>query len=118
MPRVKRSVHAKKKRRKILKHAKGYVGARSRLYRVATEAVERAWCYAYAHRRRRKRDMRRLWIARINAGARLNGLTYSRLIDGLTKAGVRINRKVLAQMAVNDPEGFAQITSIAKASLS
>ncbi len=118
MPRVKRSVHAKKKRRKVLKSAKGYVGARRRLYRTATEAVERGWCYAYAHRKRKKRDMRRLWIARINAGARLNGLTYSRLMDGLTKAGVRINRKMLAHMAVNDPDGFSQITSIAKASLS
>ena len=117
MPRVKRSIHAKKKRRKILKHAKGYVGARRRLYRTATEAVERAWCYAYAHRKRKKRDMRRLWIARINAGARLNGLTYSSLIGGLNKAGVRINRKILAHMAVADPEGFAQITSIARASL-
>src|SRR5512136_3402066 len=104
MPRVKRSVTAKKKRRKILKMAKGYFGARGRLLRTATEAVERAMKYAYHDRRVRKRDFRKLWIARINAAARSYDITYSRLIDGMNKAHVVINRKVLADLAVHDPQ--------------
>jgi len=113
MPRVKRSISAKKKRRKILKLAKGYFGARSRLYRTATEAVDRAMKYAYRDRRTRKRDFRRLWIIRINAAARINNVTYSRLINGMKKAGVEIDRKILADLAVNDPPGFSKVVGIA-----
>jgi len=113
MSRVKRSISARKKRRKILKLAKGYFGARSRLYRTATEAVERSMKYAYRDRRARKRDFRRLWIARINAAARLNNVSYSRLIDGMKKTGVEIDRKILADLAVNDPRGFSKVVSIA-----
>jgi len=118
MPRVKRSVHAKKKRRKILKLAKGYFGARSRLLRTATEAVDRSMKYAYRDRRVRKRDFRRLWIARINAAARMHSITYSRLIDGMKKAGVEINRKILADIAVHDPNAFSEIVNVAKGTLS
>jgi len=114
MPRVKRSITAKKKRRKILKMAKGYFGARSRLLKTATEAVERAMKYAYRDRRARKRDFRKLWIARINAAARIHEITYSRLIDGMKKAGVEIDRKTLAELAIHDPGGFSEIVSIAK----
>ncbi len=114
MPRVKRAITAKKKRRKILKMAKGFFGARSRLLRTATEAVDRAMKYAYRDRRVRKRDFRKLWIARINAAARLNGISYSRLIDGIKKAHVTIDRKMLADLAVHDPRGFSQIVSLAK----
>jgi large subunit ribosomal protein L20 len=117
MPRVKRSVHAKKKRRKVLKLAKGYFGARSRLLKTAMEAVDRAMKYAYRDRRVRKRDFRKLWIARINAAARTNEITYSRLIDGMKKAGVEINRKVLADIAIQDPQAFSTIVSIAKGNL-
>jgi len=113
MPRVKRSISAKKKRRNILKLAKGYFGARSRLYRTATEAVDRAMKYAYRDRRTRKRDFRRLWIIRINAAARINNVTYSRLIDGMKKTGVEIDRKILADLAVNDPLGFSKVVSVA-----
>jgi large subunit ribosomal protein L20 len=101
MPRVKRAITAKKKRRKILKMAKGFFGARSRLLRTATEAVDRSLKYAYRDRRVRKRDFRKLWIARINAAARLNGMSYSRLIDGIKKAHVAIDRKMLADLAVH-----------------
>jgi large subunit ribosomal protein L20 len=114
MPRVKRAITAKKKRRKILKMAKGFFGARSRLLRTATEAVDRAMKYAYRDRRVRKRDFRKLWIARINAAARLNGISYSRLIDGIKKAHVDIDRKMLADLAIHDPGGFSQIVLIAK----
>lgn len=114
MSRVKRSIHAKKKRRKILKLAKGYFGARSRLYRTATEAVERAMKYAYRDRKVRKRDFRKLWIARINAAARINGISYSKFIDGMKKAGMDMDRKILADIAVHDPEAFSKIVSIAK----
>jgi len=114
MSRVKRSIHAKKKRRAVLKLAKGYFGARSRLYRTATEAVERAMKYSYRDRRVRKRDFRKLWIARINAAARMNGITYSRLISGIKNAGVDLDRKILAELAVNDPGAFAKIVGIAK----
>jgi large subunit ribosomal protein L20 len=117
MPRVKRSITAKKKRRKILKMAKGYFGARSRLLKTATEAVERAMKYAYRDRRARKRDFRKLWIARINAAARFHEISYSRLIDGMKKAGVEIDRKTLAELAVHDPSGFCEIVNIAKGKL-
>lgn len=113
MPRIKRSITARKKRRKILKLAKGYFGARRRLYTVATEAVDRALKFAFRDRRARKRDFRKLWIARINAAARLNHVTYSRLMDGMKKAGMKIDRKVLADIAVNDAGGFARIVAAA-----
>ena len=114
MARVKRGVSAIKKRRKILKLAKGYFGQKSTNYRVAREAVMKSLSYSYKGRRLRKRDFRRLWITRINAAARLNGLSYSRMMDGLKKAGVEINRKMLAEMAVNDAAAFTQLTEIAK----
>jgi len=114
MARIKRGVTARKKRRKILKMAKGFFGARSRLLRTATEAVNKALSYAYRDRRGRKREFRRLWIARINAAARLNNITYSRLIDGMKKADIVLDRKILADMAVNDPQGFAKVVSLAK----
>ncbi|MCD6152809.1 MAG: 50S ribosomal protein L20 [Syntrophobacterales bacterium] len=114
MARVKRSMHARKKRRKILKLAKGYFGARSRLYRTATEAVDRAMKYAYRDRKVRKRDFRKLWIARINAATRMNGMSYSKFMAGISKAKVGLNRKILADLAVNDPDGFLKIVNIAK----
>ncbi len=114
MSRVKRGVTARKKRRKILKMAKGFFGARSRLIRTATEAVNKAMKYAFRDRRARKREFRQLWIARINAAARLNNISYSRLVDGMNKAGIELDRKILAELAVNDPQGFARIVSMAK----
>ena len=114
MSRVKRGVTARKRRRKILKLAKGFFGARSRLIRTATEAVNKAMKYAYRDRRVRKREFRQLWIARINAAARLNNISYSRLVDGMNKAGIELDRKILAELAVNDPQGFAQVVSMAK----
>ena len=114
MPRVKRSVAARKGRRRILKKAKGYYGARSKLYRVAREAVERAGVYAYKGRKQRKRQFRSLWIARINAGAREHGLSYSRMINGLKRAGVEVDRKILAQLAIEDPKGFGELAELAK----
>ena len=114
MPRVKRSIHAKKKRRGILKLAKGYFGARSRLYRTATEAVERAMKYSYRDRKVRKRNFRKLWIARINAAARMNGISYSRFINGIKTAGVALDRKILADLAVHDPGVFSRIAGMAK----
>lgn len=113
MSRVKRGVNARKKRRKILKLAKGFFGARSRLIRTATEAVNKAMKYAYRDRRARKREFRQLWIARINAAARLNNITYSRLIDGMKKSGIELDRKILAELAVNDPQVFAQVVMAA-----
>ncbi|MGI6193512.1 MAG: 50S ribosomal protein L20 [Christensenellales bacterium] len=114
MARIKRGVNAVKKRRKILKLAKGYYGAKSKQYRAATEAVMKSLKYAYVGRRLKKRDFRSLWITRINAGARLNGISYSRMMDGLKKAGVAIDRKVLADLAVNDAAAFAQLCEVAK----
>ena len=114
MPRVKRAIHAHKKRRKVMKAAKGMRGSRSTLYRIATEAVDRAMAYAYRDRKVRKREFRSLWITRINAAARLNDISYSRLIAGLTKAQVSIDRKNLAELAVRDPQGFTRLTAIAK----
>jgi large subunit ribosomal protein L20 len=117
MSRVKRSITAKKKRRKILKLAKGFFGARSRLLKTATEAVDRSMKYAYRDRRVRKRDFRKLWIARINAAARDCDIPYSRLIYGMHRASVEIDRKVLADLAVHDPQGFAAVVNIAKGEL-
>jgi len=117
MPRVKRGVTAHARHKKVLKKAKGYYGARSKIYRVAKQAVIKAGQYAYRDRRQRKRQFRQLWIARINAAARENGLSYSRLINGLKKAGVEIDRKVLADIAVFDKPGFAAIAEKAKACL-
>jgi large subunit ribosomal protein L20 len=115
MPRVKRGFKARQRRNKVLKLAKGYRGARSKLFRSATEAVDRALNYAFRDRRVKKRDFRALWITRINAAARINGLSYSKLIHGLKTASVEIDRKVLADLAVSDPRGFAEIASLAKA---
>lgn len=114
MPRVKRSLTAHKKRRKILKAAKGFLLSRSRLLRTATEAVDHAMAYAYRDRKVRKREFRRLWIARINAAARMNDISYSRLIDGMHKAGVEIDRKMLSEIAIADPRGFSEIVTLAK----
>jgi len=115
MPRVKRGFKARHRRNKVLKLAKGYRGARSKLFRSATEAVDRALNYAFRDRRVKKRDFRSLWITRINAAARLNGLSYSKLIHGLKLAKVEIDRKVMADLAVSDPKGFAAIAAAAKA---
>lgn len=117
MPRVKRGVTAKARHKKVLKKAKGYYGARSRVYRVAKQAVIKAAQYAYRDRRQRKRQFRALWIQRINAAARINGLSYSRLINGLSKANVDIDRKVLADIAVNDAKAFAVLAEKAKSAL-
>ena len=115
--RIKRGVNAIKKRRKILKLAKGYFGAKSKLYRVARQAVMKSLSYAYVGRKAKKRDFRRLWIARINAGCRANGMSYSTFMHGLKLAEVNLNRKVLADMAINDPAGFTALTETAKAQL-
>lgn len=114
MPRVKRGFKARQRRNKVLKLAKGYRGARSKLFRSATEAVDRALNYAFRDRRVKKRDFRALWIIRINAAARINGITYSKLIHGLKLAKIEIDRKVLADLAVSDPAGFAHIAGAAK----
>jgi large subunit ribosomal protein L20 len=118
MPRVKRGVTARARHKKILKQAKGYYGARSRVYRVAKQAVIKAGQYAYRDRRQKKRQFRALWIVRINAAARQCGLSYSRLINGLSNANVAIDRKVLADIAVRDLDAFAEIAKIAKANVS
>ncbi|MTI13768.1 50S ribosomal protein L20 [Sansalvadorimonas verongulae] len=117
MARVKRGVVARRRHKKILKQAKGYYGARSRVFRVAKQAVTKAGQYAYRDRRQRKRQFRALWIARINAGARMNGMSYSRLIAGLKKANVEIDRKVMADLAVHEKATFAAIVAQAKAAL-
>ncbi|WP_336368009.1 50S ribosomal protein L20 [Marinobacter sp. C2H3] len=117
MARVKRGVVARRRHKKIMKQAKGYYGARSRVFRVAKQAVIKAGQYAYRDRRNRKRAFRALWISRINAGARANGLSYSRLIAGLKKANVEIDRKVLADLAMNEQQAFAAVVEKAKASL-
>ncbi len=113
--RIKRAVNGVKKRIKLMKLAKGYFGCKSKNYRIAREAVMKSLNYAYIGRKHRKRDMRSLWITRINAGARLNGLSYSRLMNGLKVAGIGLNRKVLADLAVNDEKAFAQLCEKAKA---
>jgi len=115
MPRVKRGFKARHRRNKILKLAKGYRGARSKLFRSATEAVDRALNYAFRDRRVKKRDFRSLWITRINAASRINGLSYSKLIHGLKLAKVEIDRKVMADLTVSDPKGFTAIAAMAKA---
>jgi len=117
MARVKNSVHAKKKRREVLEKAKGYYGSRSRRYRVAKEQLLHSGRYAYNDRRDKKGQFRRLWIARIGAGARQNGLSYSQLIHGLSKAGVELDRKILADLAVRDPAAFAKVVRSAKDAL-
>ena len=114
MARIKRAVTAHKKRRKVFKLAKGYFGAKSKQYRTASEQVRRSLRYAYTGRKLRKREFRSLWITRINAAAHLNGMNYSTLINGLKKQGVEVNRKMLADLAVNDAEAFAQLAEMAK----
>jgi large subunit ribosomal protein L20 len=117
MPRVKRGFKSRRRHKKILKLAKGYQGGRSRLFRSAIETVDRALKYAYQARRTRKRDFRRLWITRISAGVRLYNLSYSQFMNGLKKAKVLLDRKVLADMAVSDPQGFSKIVELAKMNL-
>ena len=115
MARIKRAVNALKKRRKVMKLAKGYWGAKSKQYRAASEQVARSLRYAFEGRKLRKRDFRSLWITRLNAAARLNGMSYSTFINGLKKHNVTVNRKMLADLAVNDPAAFAKLVEIAKA---
>jgi large subunit ribosomal protein L20 len=117
MPRIKRGVTARARHKKVLKEAKGYYGARRKVFRVAKQAVIKAGQYAYRDRRQKKRQFRALWIARINAGARANGISYSRMIDGLKKAGVEIDRKMLADLAIFDKPAFTALAEKAKASL-
>ncbi len=114
MPRVTRGFKARRRRNRVLKIAKGFRGGRSRLYKTATEAVDRALVYAYRDRRTKKRDFRRLWIARINAGARMNEMSYSQLMGGLKKANVDLDRKVLANLAILDADAFTRVVQIAK----
>ena len=117
MARVKRAVNAVKKRRKIFKLSKGFFGAKSKQYRAASEQVRRSLRYAYVGRKLKKRDFRRLWIARVNAGARANGISYSKLINGLKKAEIDINRKMLSELAISNPEAFTALCEKAKAAL-
>ncbi len=114
MARVKRAVNARKKHKKILKLAKGYYGAKSKQFKVANQAVMKSLSYAYVGRKLRKREFRRLWITRINAAARINGLSYNKFINALKTANIEVNRKMLADMAVNDPNGFAQLVEMVK----
>ncbi len=114
MPRVKRGVTSKRRHNRILRQAKGYYGGRSNLVKTAREAVERGWKYAYRDRKQRKRVFRALWIARINAAAREHGLSYSRFMEGLKRADVEIDRKLLAQLAVSDPKAFSDLAALAK----
>ena len=117
MARVKKAMNAKKKHKKVLKLAKGFYGTSSKQFRPANEAVMRSMSYAYTGRRLKKRDFRKLWITRINAAARTNGLSYSKFINGLKKADIQVDRKILADMAVNDADGFTQLVDIAKENL-
>ncbi|RJP21996.1 MAG: 50S ribosomal protein L20 [Candidatus Abyssobacteria bacterium SURF_5] len=117
MPRARNNPASRNRRRKVLKSASGYYGGKSRMFRTANEAVIRSLRFAYRDRKARKRDFRKLWITRINAAARLNGLSYNRLIDGLSKASVDVDRKMLAELAVNDRQVFSQLVEIAKAHL-
>src|ERR687886_1815584 len=117
MPRVKRAVHARKKRRKVLEQAKGYWGLKKSSYRYAKEQVDHSLVYAYRDRKNRKRTFRRLWIVRINAAARANGLSYNQFVAGCRKAGVQLDRKVLADLAVSDPDAFAAVAEQAKTAL-
>ena len=109
MPRVRRGFKARRRRKRVLRHAKGYYGARRKSYHVAVEQVHNAWDDAYKHRRTKKREFRRLWIARINAAARANGSSYSRLIAGLKRSGIALDRKILAELALSDPGGFKAV---------
>ena len=115
MPRAKKGFKARRRRNRLLKHAEGFHSARSRLFAYAKEVVMKSWVYAYAHRKLRKRDFRRLWIARINAGARLNGTTYSRLMHSLKTANIGLDRKILADLAVRDAATFGEIVKAASA---
>ena len=115
MPRVKRGTVARKRHKKTLKLAKGYYGARSKLFRPANQQVMKSLSYSYAHRKKKKGDFRKLWIARINAAARMNGLSYNTFISGLKKAGVEVNRKMLADLAVNDAQAFTELVDLVKA---
>jgi large subunit ribosomal protein L20 len=117
MPRAKRGFKARRRRNRILEHASGFVAGRRRMWRRAVEAVHRAWKHAYVGRKNKKRNMRRLWIVRINAAARANGLSYSRLVDALGRAGIEIDRKALAELAVVDPAAFGVIVTRAKAAV-
>ena len=117
MSRVTRGYKARRRRNKVLKHAKGFRGGRRKLFRTAINAVERSWQYSYRDRRTRKRDMRRLWITRINAAARLSGLSYSSFIHGLSQAGVSLDRKVMADIAVSDEKTFAELVDLARKQL-
>ena len=117
MARIKRSIHARKKRRTVLSRAKGYYGAKSRSYRAAKQQVQHSLQYMYRDRRNKKRNIRRLWITRINAGARLNGMSYSVFMNGLKKAGIELDRKVLSDMAINDPAAFTAVVEVAKKAL-
>lgn len=117
MARVKKGLNAHKRHKKVLKQAKGFYGAKSKVFKAANPAVMRALRSAYVGRKNRKREYRRLWIARINAGARMNGTTYSRLMNGLKKSGIEINRKMLSEMAIHDPAGFTKMVEVAKAAL-
>ncbi|MDW7676834.1 MAG: 50S ribosomal protein L20 [Bacillota bacterium] len=117
MARIKKAVNAKKKHKKILKLAKGFRGARSKLFKTANQTVIKALSHAYKGRKLKKRDFRKLWITRINAAARLNGLSYSRFMNGLKLAGIEMNRKMLAEMAIHDKEGFSQLVDLSKKKL-
>ena len=117
MSRVKSGVTRRKRHKRVLKLAKGYRGSRSKLFRVANQSVMKALSYAYRDRKVRKRDFRRLWIARINAAARINGLSYNKFMNGLKQAGVEVNRKMLAELAVNDNKSFVQLVEVAKSKL-
>ena len=117
MARVKKAVNAKKKHKKILKLAKGFRGARSKLFKTANQTVIKSLSHAYKGRKLKKRDFRKLWITRINAAARLNGISYSRFMNGLKQAGIEMNRKMLAEMAIHDKEGFSQLVEISKKKL-
>ncbi len=116
MPRVKRGVTAKRRRDRVLRQAKGYYGGRGNLFKTAREAVEKGWKYAYRDRKQRKRQFRALWIVRINAAAREHGMSYSRFMNGLKQAGVEVDRKVLAELAVRDPEAFGELAALARSS--
>ena len=117
MARVKKGVNAHKRHKKVLKQAKGFYGRKNNTFRAANPAVMRSLSAAFVGRKNKKREYRRLWIARINAGARANGISYSRLMDGLKKSGIEINRKMLSEMAINDAEGFAKLCETAKAAI-
>lgn len=115
MARIKRGINTKKRHKRVLKQTKGYFGGKSKLFKTAHQALMKSLSYAYVGRKHRKRDFRKLWIQRINAAARLNGMSYSKFISGLKKANIEINRKMLSELAINDPAAFTKLTEIAKA---